>query len=162
MEEFLAAGMHWKIFNFVFFGAMLYFLLRKPVKEFWATRSHLIQIKINEGERLKREAQEKYEVLQKRMSGIDTETRNLITNLYQEGELERKKLLDDGEKLEARLRADAERIISQEIIKANHALKEKMSQLSMELAEKLIRENIQATDQKRFADEYVADLERRA
>lgn len=159
MGEFLAAGMHWKLLNFGLFVGVLFFLLRKPVSEFWASRSHQIRFDLEESERMKRESIGRHGDLEKRVSRIEGEVKDLVRSLKGEGELEKERLIQEAERLSRRMREDGERIAAQEVRKAKEALKIQTVQLSMELAERLVRENVRETDQKRITERYLADLE---
>jgi F-type H+-transporting ATPase subunit b len=159
MEEFLAGGVHWRILNFLIFLGVLFFALRKPVKEFWAGRAHEVRFEMEEAARLRREAAARHETLEKRLSRIETEVKDLVRTLEEEGELERKKMVEEAEKLALRIKQDSERIAGQEVLKAREALKAQAVELAMELAERQIRENFQTTDQKRLSEKYLKQLE---
>lgn len=162
MEAFLSSGMHWKLINFFLFVAGLIYLLRKPLKEFWLTRSETIRTDLDESTRLAREARAKYDQLEKRLSQINAEAETLIRSIDQEGELERQQMIREAEGLQKRFKSDSERIAEQEIRKAQEALKKQTARLSLELAERLIREKMNEEDQSRITQSYVSELERGA
>ena len=159
MEEFFAGGMHWRIFNFVVFVGVLFFILRKPVREFWISRAHQIRFEMEEAGRIRRESGERHEALRKRISRIETEIKDLQRSLVQEGELERARLVQEGEGLSRRIREDGERIAAQEVRKAIEALKAQAVHLSVELAERLVRQSLTPSDQRRISERYLSDLE---
>ena len=159
MSELLAAGMPWQIFNFVVFLVVLFFALRKPVKEFWASRSHQIRFDMEEAERLRREASERHGALQSRLSRIEKEISELIRSLEDEGEMEKKVMTQEAEKLSQKIKQDTERIAAQEVRKARETLKVQAVQLSVEMAERLIRENVRESDQRRLSENYLKELE---
>lgn len=160
MEEFLAAGIHWRIFNFVVFLGSLFFILRKPVREFWVSRAHQIRFEIDESAKLKREFQERYDTLKKRVSRIEEEAKALVRFMEQEGELEKKKMIEEAEQLSRRIRHESERIADQEVRKAREILKAQTVQMAIELADRVIRENIRDEDQQRLTEKYMTGLER--
>lgn len=156
----MAAGTHWRILNFAIFLGVLFFALRKPVKEFWASRSHEIRFAMEEAERLKREAKARHDGLEKRLARIEEEVKGLVRTLQQEGELEKGKMIEEAENLARRIQRDSERIAAQEIQKAKETLKAQTIQLSVELAERILREKFQESDQKRLSEKYLRELER--
>lgn len=162
MELFFASGMPWKIFNFVVFVALLFFFLRRPLKEFWAGRSHGIRFEIEEAANLAREARFRHEVLRKRMTEIEREMQELVRSLESEGDLERKNMIEEAEGLSERIRTEGEKILRQEIQKGREMLKAQAVQLSMDLAERLVTENLVAEDQKRISEAYLEGLEKGA
>lgn len=162
MEIFFTSGMPWKIFNFVVFAGLLFFFLRKPLKEFWQARSHGIRFEIGEAGELAQEARVRHEALRKRMTKIEREMEELVRSLEAEGELERRKMIEEGERLSERIRSEGEKILRQEVQRGREGLKAQAVQLSMDLAERLVTENLAASDQKRIAEEYMTGLERGA
>lgn len=162
MHEFLEAGIHWSLINFAIFVGLLFFFLRKPVKEFWASREGQIRFEIEASERLSREAKAQNDELKKTISGLETEAKNLTLSLEREGEMEKKQIMDEGQRRSERLKQDSVRIMDQESRKAREVLKEQVANLALETAEKLIQENIQAQDQQRLSEQYIAAVERQA
>lgn len=162
METLLATGLHWKLINFGIFVGLLFFFLRKPVKEFWTARTHAIRFEMEEGEKLRREAQAKHDDLCRRVSRLETEAQGLVRALQQEGEMEKEKLMEEADKQAARLQSDGKRIMDQELQRVREGLREQVVQLAIEAAQKLIAENFNAADQKRLSDSYIAGVERGA
>jgi F-type H+-transporting ATPase subunit b len=162
MHEILEAGIHWNLINFAIFVGMLFFFLRKPVQEFWKSREGQIRFELQESERVGREAKTQHDELKTMLSRLDSESKDLVLTLEREGEMEKKQLMEDGQRRSERLKLDATRIIDQEGRKAREMLKEQVATLALETAEKMIQENIQAQDQQRLADQYVTGLERQA
>ena len=78
MGEFFASGTHWRIFNFVVFLVVLFFVLRRPVREFWTNRAHRISFEIDEAAKQKQETRERHDALQKRLARIEGEMADLI------------------------------------------------------------------------------------
>lgn len=162
MNELIHSGVHWNLINFSIFVGVLFFFLRKPVKEFWESRSGRIRFEIEEGEKLGREAKSRHESLRKTISRLDAETQELVLFLEREGEMEKKQLMDEGKRRSERLKEDGRRILDQEARKARESLKGQVAALALETAEKLVRENLKAEDQKRLSDGYLAGLERQS
>lgn len=152
--------MIWSVINFVIFVGVLFFVLRKPVREFWAGRSHGIRFEIEESEKLKRQAGKRHEELQKRFSRIEAEAKGLIQSLELEGEMEKKRLIEESERLSRRLLEEGERIAAQEVRKAVEILKTQTVALSIEMAERLVKERVDENDQRRLSEKYLAELER--
>lgn len=151
--------MPWQIFNFVVFLVVLFFALRRPVREFWASRTHQIRFEIDEAARLKGESQERHDVIQGRLARIDREMKDLVQSLEKDGELEKKRIAEEARRFVVRLQGDSERIAAQEVRKAQEILKGQAVQLSLELAERLIRENLKGSDQTRMVEKYLTGLE---
>ncbi len=159
MEAFLHAGMHWKILNFVLFVGLLRHFLRQPVADFWTKRSADLKEALSSSHTLRQEAQTKCETLEKRMSLIEREVSDLLRQLSEESEREKALLEAQAQKTAARMLEEAHRINDQEIRRAKESLKAQTAHLAIELAERLIHENFQSTDQERLSKKYLQELE---
>lgn len=162
MHDFLAAGMHWKFINFAIFAIGLIVLLKKPVADFWAKRTNDLKTEIEDAKRLRAEAQARHRELEARWSRIAGEVNGLAKSLKEEGEAERVKMVQDAQALSVRMKSDSEKIVEQEVRRAKEILKAQAVQLAMELADRLIRENIRLEDQQKMAEQYLIDLEKGA
>jgi F-type H+-transporting ATPase subunit b len=162
MEEILHSGLHWNLINFSIFVGLLFFFLKKPVKEFWEGRAVRIRFEMEEGEKLGREAKARHENLRKSVARLESDAADLARSLEREGEMEKKQLQDEGRRRAERLKEDAARILDQEARKAREFLKEQAASLALETAEKLVLENLKPEDQKRLSEQYLSGLERQA
>ena len=159
MEEILAGGIHWRILNFLIFIGLLFFFLRKPVRDFWESRSHQMRSDMDEAGRLKREAKEKHGFLEKRFSRIEEEFSKMVRSMEEESELEKKKMMEEASMLASHIKEESGRIAEQEVRKVRETLKAEVVQLSVEFAEKFIRENIRDVDQQKLSQEYLKGLQ---
>ena len=73
--------------------------------------------------------------------------------------MEKKRLIEEAERLSRRLLEEADKIAAQEIRKAVQILKAQTVALSIELAERLVKERIEEGDQKRLSEKYLTELE---
>lgn len=145
--------------NFSILAGLLIFFLRKPAKEFFATRATLIRTHISEAQELKTQAQRRYAEIEKRLQGVDGESKKLLETLKQDGALEQGRIVQTAQEQAAALKLTSEKIIGQELRKAKEELKREAVGLAAEMAEKLIRDNISAQDQNRLVNEYLAKME---
>lgn len=160
MEDFLHSGMGWKIFNFVVFVGLLVFLLKKHVVQFWQTRRSAISSQIGEAKELLAKAEERNRKLKLRAERIEHEMSTLIEHLKQEGETEKKKILERAEQQVVRLREDTEKIVGQEFKRAQEFLKREIVQSAVLIAEKIIQEKMSPEHQKKLNESTLRSLER--
>ncbi len=159
MESFFHSGMPWKIFNFVVFVVLLFFVLRKHVVQFWQSRRVGLQTQMNESQQLLNQAEERNRQLQNRLGRIEHEVDELIKNFTTEGELEKQKIVEHAEQQVIRLREDTERIIAQEFRRALELLKREVVQAALQVAEKEIREQLGAEGDRRLGENTLKSLE---
>lgn len=145
--------------NFILLILILAYFLRKPVKEFFASRAAIIKADINDSEALKNQAEEKFHEYERRLKGIEAEMNHLVEELKKDGELEKAKLVQAAKEQAASLQETSERVMSTELKRAKEELKREAVSLAAELAEELIRKNITAEDQKRLVQTYIDKME---
>lgn len=148
--------------NFLILAAILVYFLKKPAKEFFASRATLIRTQMEQAQELKAKAARQYGEYENRLQGIDAERKRLIEQLKQDGELERKRILQTARDQVVTLKSTSEKVLTQELRKAKEALKQEAVTLATDMAEKLIRENIVAADQNRLIEEYLNKMEKLA
>ncbi len=146
--------------NFILLLLLLIFLLRRPLKDFLASRSKEIAEKIERFAREKQEAQGQLLQYQKRLEVIQKEMETLIASLKEEGEMARKKIIEEARAASARMDQVARLVGSQEFTRAKEALREETVRLAGEWAEKLIRERLTPQDQARMVHRYIQQMER--
>jgi F-type H+-transporting ATPase subunit b len=95
---------------------------------------------------------------EKKIESLSQEIKNLHETLRLEGEEERKRSLDRAQEEAERVRKQAQIIAEHEVKKARVALKKEMVDLSVELAERLLKETIQPQDQERLVREYIGRM----
>lgn len=145
--------------NFVILLLILGYFLRKPVKDFFASRAVLIGKDIEESEALKNQAEKKYRDYESRLARIEAEMNGLIAQLKQDGELEKTRLIQAAQDQIQALQETSGRIMSTELRRAKEELKKETVNLAAQLAEDLVRQNITPEDQGRLVKTYLEKME---
>jgi len=147
----------WKTVNFIiFFGAMGYFLA-KPIGSFLRSRSENITNELKEAEDARDQAQAELAEAKSKVANLEQE----LTEMRAKGERDAEEI---GRNMVAQAQAECERIEKQAATdldtmgkSARRQLREYAAQLSIETAEKLVRDAINDEDQARIL---TASLER--
>lgn len=145
--------------NFVLLILILSYFLRKPVKEFFATRAALIEKDIEDSQQLAREAKDKFEEYEQRLKNIVSETETLMESLKKDGELEKQRLIESAEQQAQSLKSTSESMMAQELKRAKEELKRESVELAAQMAEELLKKNINAGDQQRLVQDYLKKME---
>ncbi len=161
-EEGIPFSLLFSVINFLILVALLVYFLKKPTKEFFASRSTLIRTNLRQAQELKTHAERKYSEYEARLEGIEQEMQKLIHQLEKDGELERIRLIQAAQDQVRSLHETSGKILTQEIRKAKEELKHEAILLASQLAEKLIRKNLTAQDQERIISQYLQEMERSA
>ncbi|MDL1871987.1 ATP synthase F0 subunit B [Deltaproteobacteria bacterium PRO3] len=155
------ALVYWSI-NFLILAGILLYFLRKPAKDFFASRATLIRTNIQQARDLKANAEKKYAEYEARLKSIEKEMNDLVVSLQKDGELERRRIVETATQQVATLKGNSERMLQQELRKAKEELKREAVNLATELAGELIRKNMTPEDQGRLVEQYLQKMEKLA
>jgi F-type H+-transporting ATPase subunit b len=160
VEAGIPRSVFYAVINFAILVGILVYFLKKPTKEFFASRATLIRTTITQAQELKSNAERKYAEYERRLQSIDAERQELIASLKKDGELERGRIIQTAQEQVSSLKTTSEKIMAQELRKAKEELKRDAVILAAELAEKLIQENITPQDQGRIVEQYLEKMEK--
>ncbi len=148
----------WRVLDFsVIFAALIYFLA-KPLKGFLKKRTEDIETALAEARAAREEALKRLADVQARLKDKDKEVQSLVNLAEESGKKEKELLLKEGDKLASDILASAKENIDAELFKAREALRREAALLAIELAEKMVKENIKKEDQARILEEYIAKV----
>ena len=153
----LATG--WYLPNFLILCTLLWFFGRGPIKEHLVARRAGLAQAIGDAERRLVEAEDRNREYQEKLARIEQEINALLNSLREEGEREKERILAKAQEEAQRIKNDAEFTAKQEVRKARAALREEAAALTVELAEKLIRQTITGADQERILRDYLTRVE---
>ncbi len=145
--------------NFIILLALLIFFLRKPAKDFFLSRSMQIAREIEQAAQEKHEAEAKYLNYDRRLKNMESEIDSLMQLLKKEGELARKKIVEEAELSSKRIEETTRWIATQEIRKAKETLKEKAIQIITQRAEEFVKKNLQEQDREILVGKALDKLE---
>ncbi len=148
----------WQVLSFIVLVVVLSILLKKPMRAFLLKRQGDIRNILEQSAKKRAESQGYFAEWDRKLNVMNREIEALHASIAQEGESERKRIIGRAQEEGERIRKQAEIIAEQEVKKARLALKKEMVNLSVELAEKLLRESIQPNDQERLVKEYIGKV----
>lgn len=151
--------MIFKIINFAVFLGLLIFFAKKPVKDYLSLRYRLIKETVDLARSAHDTAKKEELVWSERLLGLKNEINNLIENYKQEGEAEKKYIVDQAEKYAIQLKVDSERFAEQETTRAISEIKKFIAFALVELAKKKIVESMSSEDQLAAARKSTIDIE---
>lgn len=148
----------WQIVSFLLLGFFLSRLLKKPLRSFLFRRKEEIRNSLDQASRKEDEARRLLTEWETKLSSLSQEVDELHQSLYREGETERQRIIERAQQEEERIRKQTQFIAEQEVKKAQASLKKEMVDLSLELAEGLLKEKVRPDDQERLAREYMEKM----
>ena len=145
----------YRVLNFGIMVGVLYFLLRKPIKQFFSKRSETIANTLSDLETKKREAEKTYEAYKQKLAQLEEETDRILQEYAEQGEREKARIIANAEKAALEIREQTEIAIAQEIKSAKVELQREIAELSVTAAEAMLREKIKEEDQQKLVDDFM-------
>lgn len=148
----------WRVLNFgIIFAALTYFIA-KPLKSFLRKRVEDIEAALSEARIAREESLKRLADVEARLKDKDRELAALVSVAEENGRKEKEILISEAGKVGADIVASAKENIGAELVKAKEELRREAALMAIELAEKMVRENIKKEDQVRLLDEYMAKV----
>ncbi|MDP2993281.1 MAG: ATP synthase F0 subunit B, partial [Deltaproteobacteria bacterium] len=86
------------------------------------------------------------------------EAKKVIQEYIEQGEAEKKRIIEDAEKAAESIRKQAQFAVEQEMKRAKRALSAEAAELSVKLAEDIIKKNLNESDHRKLINEYIAKV----
>jgi F0F1-type ATP synthase membrane subunit b/b' len=147
-----------KAVNLAIFLAILYYLLRKPARAFFASRLAEVRATLDRAAREKAEAEAKMAELNARLSKLDDEVAGIHQQAEREAQAERTRLEAEAKADAEKLRVTAQREIEGATQSALVQLREFTAEKAVELAEQMIRRELTPQDDARLVQRVGAEL----
>ncbi|MFA5323571.1 MAG: F0F1 ATP synthase subunit B [Smithella sp.] len=152
-EKWISFGK--KTFNFVVLIGLLYWLLAAKIKEFFVGRRVEIKESLEKAVERKAEAEKKYREYSDKIDKASTEIDGIIEMIKAQGVTEKQKIIEDAERTAKKMKEDAHTRIEQEMKKATEQLKAQAVDLSVRMAEEILKRSITQDDHKAMVEEYI-------
>ena len=148
----------WSVISF----ALLFFLLKKyafpPILEALEARQDKIRSEIEESEKLKQEARNLKEQLEKEFKGAHEKAESIVQMASSEAKKLQEKTLSETQAKVRQMQADVEREIETSRNKLLHEIRAYTAQLTIASTEKFLRKTLDSDDKKRIADEAIEEV----
>lgn len=142
--------------NFVLFAALMVYVLRKPIAEFFRARTARLRDALQAGARARREAEEMRATLKRDIENLPALRAELLADMRATAEAQREHLMALGRKAADRIRADARLLAEHEIAAARHALRAEVIEVAVHEATAHVRRTVRPEDQERFVRDFVS------
>ena len=148
----------YKVMNFAVLAGVLFYLARKPVKEFFSSRTTGIRQELETLEQKKVESEKILARYAEQIATLDKEADKIVADYVAQGEAAKKRILAEAEAQAVKLEEMAKRNIELEFKNARLALKQEIVDKALAKAEILVKESISKEDQDRLVDDYLAKV----
>lgn len=150
----------WRILNI---GVLLWVLIKfagKPVREFFSGRRDTLLKGVQEAQEAKAAAEKAYNKFQGKLAGLDDELQAMEKRSQEEAEREKERMRQETEALVAKLQLQARQMADQEVAAAQRSLRNEAARLALEVAERLVTDNVSDADRQQMVENYLEKVVR--
>ncbi len=147
-----------RVINFVIFVFLLYKFVGQPVKNYFKERVHSIEVALKEAKEAQEEAQRRAQEYAEKVKGAEVELKDLLYQAERERDEQVKRIKEETERIVERIREQAGAAADLEVKKARIELQKEAAELSVGMAEKLLKESFTDEDQERLLEEYATKI----
>ncbi|MCB9765286.1 MAG: hypothetical protein H6739_36265 [Alphaproteobacteria bacterium] len=144
--------------NFTLLVGLLAFLLRTPISDALKNRTAVIRDELEESNRLRKEALNRFEDLESRLARFENQVEEMRAEGLVEAEREAQTIAEKTTRDVEHIRATTEKTIRDETRNARLALRRESVELAVRLAEENLRQQLTAADQDRLSQEFLGAI----
>lgn len=148
----------WKSLDFVVLAALIYWLIGKKAKDFFAGRRENIGRALAEAASAREEAQRKFREYEVKLDKAAAEIDELTRMIREQGLAEKQRIIQEANEIAEKIKEDARTRMEQEFKKARHQLRIEAVRYSTQMAESLLRENIRTEDHEVMVRDYIKNV----
>ncbi|HVN23040.1 MAG TPA: ATP synthase F0 subunit B [Syntrophorhabdales bacterium] len=148
-----------KLFNFAVMVAILVKFAGKPLKNALQSRRNAVKEKVDEADRLLKEAEALKKGYESKLGDLDSEIEAFRKKAMQEAEQEKTKIVGEAQALAERIRQQARLAYDQEMKDAMLAVQAQIARRTLQNAEAAVRQAFKKDDHDKMVDEFIANLQ---
>jgi F-type H+-transporting ATPase subunit b len=144
----------YRVLNFSILVAGLAYFVAKPLKNALANRREGIEKELREAREAAEYAEKRFAEYDAKLTRAEEEIDQIKADIKYEAELEKQRIIENAEKMAAKIKEDSGKTAENEIEKARLALQQEAAELAVKLAGDLLKKNFNREDQARLVEEY--------
>lgn len=157
-ENYVLTSLGFHFLNFVIYGGLMLAFARPVIRDGLRARAAGIKTGIAEATKLRDEAVARDEAVTKRLAALSQEIADMAARAESDAKAEEARIVARAESAARAAGDTAKRQIADEGARARRAIRDDAVLLAVELAEGILKSQLQAGDQKRLADEFLNTL----
>ncbi len=150
----------WRVLNLAVLLWVVIKFAGKPVREFFAGRRETLLKGVQEALAAKDAAEKIYREYQSKLDGLEDELQEMGKRAELEAEREKERMRLETEALVAKLQQQARQMADQEVASAQRRLRNEAARLAVEVAERLVKENVSDADRQLMVENYLEKVVR--
>jgi F-type H+-transporting ATPase subunit b len=147
-----------KLLNFAVVLGILLKFAGKPVKDYLQNRHNAVKEKVDEADRLLREAEGLRKTYEAKLAKLDSEMEAFRRTAIQEAEQEKSRIVAEALALADRIRQQAQLAYDQEMKDAMTAVQAQIARRTLQTAEAAVRQIFKEEDHNKMVDEFIEKL----
>jgi len=153
-----SVGGTWKIINFVILAIGVYLVWTKAISKLLDKRSAEIKKAIDDATEARQIADKKAAEYKQKLALLEKRVSEMHAELAAEGEAEKKRIIEEAGKASEQVRVQARVAAEQELKKARLEIRAEVAELSVKLAEEILKKELKPEDQSRLVKGYLNNL----
>jgi len=145
----------WRMLNFAILVGFLYWFLAKKIKDFFSGRRADIKSSLQQAQVAKEEAEKNYQAYSAKLAKATEEIDGIVEMIKAQGMKEKTKIIEDAEKAAIKIEEDTRARMEQEFKNASQQLRAEAVQLSVQMAEELLKRSITKEDHENMVRDYL-------
>ena len=145
----------YRVMNFSVLAIGLFFILRKPVAQFFSSRIKGIEDQLGELEKKKKDAEKTLAEYTEKLAQLDKEGKKIVDDYIRQGNEAKERILKEAESAADKLKEQALRNIDYEINQAKLMLQSEVLEKAIVKAEEIIKNELTTEDHDRLVNEYL-------
>jgi F-type H+-transporting ATPase subunit b len=150
----------WQAFNLILILGVIVYAGRKPISGFFKERRERVSGDLQEAAELLQQAEARYASWQRKLIDLESELEDIKAQGRRRADEERERIIAGAHAAAERIKRDAATSVDQELRRAQDQLHDEASELAVELAATLLRQQVQPGDRDRLLDEFITRIER--
>jgi len=145
----------YRLLNFAILAGFLWWMSAKKVKEFFTGRRADIKTSLDQALAAKEDAEKKFKEYAAKLEKATEEIDGIAEMIKVQGLAEKDKLLEEAKKAAVKIEEDTKARMEQEFSNARNQLRAEAAQLSVQMAEELLKRNITIQDHEHMVKDYL-------
>jgi F-type H+-transporting ATPase subunit b len=144
-----------RIINFAVLAAVLVYFARKPIRDFFTSRTAAIAKSMEDSREARELALNALADMERKVKEIGAETDRMIEDARMRGEHDKQVIMEESRKIVQDIQAQVKSTIDIEVQKAKDSLAVEAALLSIDLAEGRIKDRMSDEDRERILKDYI-------
>jgi len=150
----------WRLVDFIVLAFILYKVLSKAIKGFLAGRKKEVAAAIGDAEGARESARTRYDECMGRLEAAESEIGDIVERMKAQGRAEKDKIIGDARNAAEEIRRDAKARMDMEFKEASLQLRAEATELAVQLAEDVLKRNIDTKDHEKMVGNFLDGMVR--